>query len=190
MPGPQVQPDPRARRDLDPRVFLRDLDPRALRDLDPRALRDAFGNFATGVTIVSGVEADGTRVGLTANSFTSVSLEPPLLLVCPARVASALPALRSAGRFAVNVLTLDQQAVAERFTQRGIDRFAGADWSDWHGVPVLGGAMAAFVCDLHAELDGGDHAILVGRVVALRTLADAEPLLYLRGRYRQVHVPR
>ena len=158
--------------------------------LDPRALRDAFGTFATGVTVVSGVDAGGARVGLTANSFTSVSLDPPLLLVCPARGASALPALQAAGRFAVNVLTLDQQAVAERFTQRGIDRFVGADWADWHGVPVLAGAMAAFVCDLHAELDGGDHAILVGRVRALRTRPDAEPLLYVRGRYRQVHVAR
>ena len=158
--------------------------------LDARALRDAFGMFATGVTVVSGVGADGARVGLTANSFTSVSLDPPLLLVCPARGASALPVLTAAGRFAVNVLTLDQQAVADRFTRRGIDRFDGGDWSDWHGLPVLGGAMANFICDLHAELDGGDHAILVGHVRALRTLADAEPLLYLRGRYRKVHVAR
>ncbi len=162
----------------------------ALTDFDPRALRDAFGAFATGVTVVSGVDGTGTRVGLTANSFTSVSLDPPLLLVCPARTASALPALQASGRFAINVLALDQQAVAERFTRRGVDRFAEADWSDWHGVPVLGGTCASFVCDLHAELDGGDHAILVGRVTSLRVAPDAEPLLYVRGRYRQVHVAR
>ena len=159
-------------------------------DFDPRALRDAFGAFATGVTIVSGVGPSGERVGLTANSFTSVSLDPPLLLVCPARTASALPALQTSGRYAVNVLALDQQPVAERFTRRGVDRFADADWSDWHGLPVLAGCCASFVCDLAAELDGGDHAILVGRVTALRTLPDAEPLLYVRGRYRQVHVAR
>lgn len=156
--------------------------------IDPRRLRDAFGAFATGVTVVTGVDADGRRVGLTANSFTSVSLDPPLLLVCPARGASALPALRT-GRFVVNVLTLDQQAVAEAFTQRGIDRFAGGVWSDWQGLPVLDDAMANFGCDLHAELDGGDHAILVGRIRALRTVPGTEPLLYLQGRFRQVHVP-
>ena len=159
-------------------------------DIDQRALRDAFGAFATGVTIVAGHGPDGVRVGLTANSFTSVSLDPPLLLVCPARGASALPALRAAGRFAVNVLTLDQQDIADRFAKRGVDRFETGGWTEWHGVPLLDGAMAAFVCDLHAELDGGDHAILVGRVLALRSHPEAEPLLYLRGRYRQMHVPR
>ena len=158
-------------------------------DLDPRRLRDAFGAFATGVTVVTGIDADGARVGLTANSFTSVSLDPPLLLVCPARGASALPALRSAGRFAVNVLTIDQQPVAEAFTRRGVDRFASGAWTDWQGLPVLDDAMANFACDVHAELDGGDHAILVGRVRALRTRAGTEPLLYLQGRFRQVHVP-
>lgn len=159
-------------------------------DLDPRQLRDAFGAFATGVTIVSGIDPGGSRVGLTANSFTSVSLDPPLLLVCPARGASALPALRASGRFAVNVLTLDQQDVAEAFTRRGIDRFGVCGlWSDWHGLPILDGAMANFVCDVHAELDGGDHAILVGRIRALRTVPGTEPLLYLQGRFRQVHVP-
>ena len=157
-------------------------------DFDPRALREAFGAFATGVTIVTGVDADGERVGLTANSFTSVSLDPPLLLVCPARSASALPALTTSWRFAVNVLTLDQQAVADRFTRRGIDRFADAAWSLWHGLPVLADTCASFVCDVHAVLDGGDHAILVGRVKALRTSPEAEPLLYVRGSYRQVHV--
>ena len=125
--------------------------PDAPTDLDPRVLRDAFGAFATGVTVVTGVDAGGARVGLTANSFTSVSLDPPLLLVCPARGASALPVLQASRRFAVNVLTLDQQAVAERFTQRGIDRFAVHDWHDWHGLPVLDAAMANFVCDLDAE---------------------------------------
>lgn len=157
-------------------------------DFDPRALRDAFGAFATGVTVVTGVDTHGRRVGLTANSFTSVSLDPPLLLVCPARTASALPALQASWRFAINVLALDQQAVAERFTKRGIDRFQDDGWGEWHGLPVLAGTCASFVCDLHAELDGGDHAILVGRVKALRVVPEAEPLLYVRGRYRQVHV--
>jgi flavin reductase (DIM6/NTAB) family NADH-FMN oxidoreductase RutF len=155
---------------------------------DPRLLRDAFGCFATGVTVVTSQTADGTRVGLTANSFTSVSLDPPLLLFCPASGASALPALRESGRFAINILDLDGLTVAERFTLRGVDRFAEHDWLDWGGVPVLAGAKAAFVCDLHAEHDGGDHRIIIGRVTSLALDKGREPLLYLHGRYRRVHV--
>ncbi len=156
---------------------------------DARALRSAFGCFATGVTVVTGCSADGTRVGLTANSLTSVSLQPPLLLFCPALTASALPALRASGRFVVNVLTTQEQAVADRFAQRDVDRFAGAEWHDWDGLPVLANAMASFVCTLHADHDGGDHAIIVGRVERLRFRTAPDPLLYFQGRYRQVHVP-
>jgi len=156
---------------------------------DPRALRTAFGCFATGVTVVSGCTPDGARVGLTANSLTSVSLAPPLLLFCPARAASALPALRVTGRFVVNVLTTDAEHVATRFTKRGIDRFAEAAWEEWDGLPVLSNAMASFVCAFHAEHDGGDHAIVVGRVERLRYRTAPDPLLYFQGRYRRVHVP-
>jgi flavin reductase (DIM6/NTAB) family NADH-FMN oxidoreductase RutF len=155
---------------------------------DQRTLRDAFGCFATGVTVVTGRAADGSRTGLTANSFTSVSLDPPLLLFCPANGASALPALRETGRFAINVLDLDGMAVAQRFAQRGIDRFAEADWEEWDGLPILSAAKAAFACELHAEHDGGDHRIIVGRVTRLGLDPARESLLYLHGRYRRVHV--
>jgi flavin reductase (DIM6/NTAB) family NADH-FMN oxidoreductase RutF len=155
---------------------------------DPRLLRDAFGCFATGVTVVTSQAADGTRVGLTANSFTSVSLDPPLLLFCPASGASALPILRQSGRFAINILDLDGQTVADRFTKRGIDRFADHDWHDWDGVPVLASAKAAFACTLHADHDGGDHRIIIGRVTRIAHDTSREPLLYLHGRYRRVHV--
>ena len=155
---------------------------------EPRVLRDAFGCFATGVTVVTGRGLDGTRTGLTANSFTSVSLDPPLLLFCPANTASALPALRESGRFAINVLDLDNQHVADRFTKKGIDRFADAEWEEWDGLPVLKHAKAAFACTLHADHDGGDHRIIVGKVTRLGFLNTRESLLYLHGRYRRVHV--
>ncbi|OYU14336.1 MAG: flavin oxidoreductase [Alphaproteobacteria bacterium PA4] len=155
---------------------------------DARTLRDAFGCFATGVTVVTGRDADGNRIGLTANSFTSVSLDPPLLLFCPANSASALPTLRHTGRFAINVLDLDGQHIADRFTKKGIDRFAEAEWLDWDGLPVLAEAKAAFACELHADHDGGDHRILVGRVIRLGLAPTRESLLYLHGRYRRVHV--
>jgi flavin reductase (DIM6/NTAB) family NADH-FMN oxidoreductase RutF len=110
------------------------------------------------------------------------------LLFCPANGASALPVLRESGRFAINILDLDGQAVADRFTKKGIDRFAEHDWQDWDGVPVLASAKAAFACTLHADHDGGDHRIIVGRVTRLALDQAREPLLYLHGRYRRVHV--
>lgn len=155
---------------------------------DPRLLRDAFGCFATGVTVITSQSPSGERVGLTANSFTSLSLDPPLLLFCPANGASALPVLRESGRFAINILDFDGQAVADRFTRKGIDRFGAHEWQDWDGVPVLSSAKAAFACTLHADHDGGDHRIIVGRVTQLALDQGREPLLYLHGRYRRVHV--
>ncbi|WP_439534118.1 flavin reductase family protein [Polymorphobacter sp.] len=154
----------------------------------PRELRDAFGCFATGVTIVTSQTDEGERIGFTANSFTSVSIDPPLLLVCPANGASALPGLRAAGRFAVNVLDPESQAVADRFAMRGVDRFAGADWQDWDGVPVLASAKAAFACTLHADHDGGDHRIIVGHIRRFGLAPDVDSLLYLHGRYRRLDV--
>lgn len=156
---------------------------------DARALRNAFGAFATGVTVVTARGHDGTRVGLTANSLTSVSLSPPLLLFCPARTASALPALRASSRFVVNILAVDQQEVANNFARKDVDRFAGAEWDDWDGLPVLRGALANFACSCFAEHDGGDHVIIIGRVERLRMLPASDPLLYFKGAYRQVHVP-
>jgi flavin reductase (DIM6/NTAB) family NADH-FMN oxidoreductase RutF len=154
----------------------------------PRDLRDAFGCFATGVTIVTSQTDDGERLGFTANSFTSVSLDPPLLLVCPANGASALPGLRAAGRFAVNVLGPESQPVADRFAMRGVDRFAEAEWLEWEGVPVLAGAKAAFACTLHADHDGGDHRIIVGLVRRFGLAPETDSLLYLHGRYRRLDV--
>jgi flavin reductase (DIM6/NTAB) family NADH-FMN oxidoreductase RutF len=156
---------------------------------DARRLRDAFGAFATGVTVVTARGDDGGRVGLTANSLTSVSLDPPLLLFCPAQTASALPVLQASKRFAINVLAVDQRAIADRFGRKNVDRFAGAEWEDWDGLPVLSGALANFACTLFADHDGGDHRVVIGAVQRLRVNAVHDPLLYFRGAYRQVHVP-
>lgn len=158
----------------------------AVPPFDPRSLRDAFGCFATGVTIITSLDETGKRIGLTANSFTSVSLDPPLLLVCPANGASALPGLRAAGRFAVNVLAESSQPIADRFTRKDIDRFAEADWLDWDGMPILAEAKAAFACTLHADHDGGDHRIIVGRITHFGLNPARESLLYLHGRYQRI----
>lgn len=155
---------------------------------DSRALRDAFGCFATGVTVVTSQDDSGARVGLTANSFSSVSLDPPLLLFCPANNASALAGIRTSGRFAVNILANASQAVADRFARKNVDRFAEADWQVWDGVPILADAKAAFSCTLHADHDGGDHRIIVGRITSFGHNTTRESLLYLHGRYRRLDV--
>ena len=154
---------------------------------DARALRDAFGCFTTGVTIVTTLDGE-TPVGFTANSFASVSLDPPLALICVGAEASCLPALNTTGAFVVNVLHVGQQALAAQFARRGADRFAGVAYETWHtGAPVLAGCMANFECRTEQAIDAGDHRILIGRILKVHHDADHEPLVYLRGGYRKVH---
>ncbi|MBD3771536.1 MAG: alpha/beta fold hydrolase [Rhodobacterales bacterium] len=155
---------------------------------DARTLRDALGCFATGVTVVTTLDEEGQPVGLTANSFTSVSLDPPLLLVCIAKTASSLDALEAAENFAVNVLHIGQQPTSNLFAKAGEDRFAATPWSRGHnGAPLLSGALANFECRRHALHEGGDHVILVGEVVRARFEPRRDPLLYFRGKYRRLH---
>jgi flavin reductase (DIM6/NTAB) family NADH-FMN oxidoreductase RutF len=151
---------------------------------DHRPLRDAFGCFATGVTIVTGFDEARRPVGFTANSFTSVSLDPPLLLVCPAATASSLPAIRETGLFGVSVLSAGQRGVAERFAMRGVDRFSEGEWVESEsGVLLLEGACANFACTLANDIDAGDHQLLLGQIDSFRSASDRQPLLYLRGSY-------
>jgi flavin reductase (DIM6/NTAB) family NADH-FMN oxidoreductase RutF/pimeloyl-ACP methyl ester carboxylesterase len=155
---------------------------------DARTLRDALGCFATGVTIVTTTADDGTPVGLTANSFTSVSLEPPLLLVCIGRQASSLRFFEQAEPFAVNVLQIGQQLDSTRFAMRDPSRFEQARWEPGeNGAPVLLDSLVAFECTRHELLDGGDHLILVGRVTRARFEPRRDPLLFFRGKYRRLH---
>ena len=155
---------------------------------DARTLRDALGCFATGVTVVTTLDADGQPVGLTANSFTSVSLDPPLLLVCIAKSAGSLAAMEAAENFAVNVLHIGQQPTSNLFARSGEDRFAATPWSRGHnGAPLLSGALVNFECRRHALHEGGDHVILVGEVIRARFEPRRDPLLYFRGKYRRLH---
>lgn len=155
---------------------------------DARTFRDALGCFATGVTVVTAFCPDGTPIGLTANSFTSVSLDPPLLLVCIANNAGSAPFLREAERFAVNVLQIGQQPTSNRFAGKGEDRFAATPWAPGEfGTPVLTGSLSSFECARDAVYDGGDHFILVGRVLKAIFEPRRDPLLYFRGKYRKLH---
>jgi flavin reductase (DIM6/NTAB) family NADH-FMN oxidoreductase RutF len=155
---------------------------------DQRTLRDALGCFATGVTIVTCLDEQGRPVGLTANSFTSVSLDPPLLLVCVHKTASCAEALIGAEHFAVNVLQTGQQPASIRFSTKDEDRFGTTPWSTGEtGAPVLMDSLGIFECERHAVHEGGDHHILVGQVIRASFDPNMDPLLYFRGRYRRLH---
>jgi flavin reductase (DIM6/NTAB) family NADH-FMN oxidoreductase RutF/pimeloyl-ACP methyl ester carboxylesterase len=155
---------------------------------DARTFRDALGCFATGVTIVTAMNDAGEPIGLTANSFTSVSLDPPLLLVCVANSSSSAAVMRTTKRFAVNVLQIGQQPTSNRFAGKGEDRFANTPWEVGEfGTPVLSGSLASFECERDALHDGGDHFILVGRVLKAMFEPRRDPLLYFRGKYRRLH---
>jgi flavin reductase (DIM6/NTAB) family NADH-FMN oxidoreductase RutF len=150
-----------------------------------RELRDGLGAFASGVTIVTAVGPRGP-VGLTVSAFASVSLDPPLVLVCLDKRAGSLPAFEAADSFAVNVLGADQQALAAHYACRGSERFGEAGWSlSPRDLPVLDEALAVIECRRHAVHDGGDHRIFVGRAVSLRR-TEADPLLVFGGRYRTI----
>ena len=155
---------------------------------DPRTLRDALGCFATGVTVVTCVDEQGTPAGLTVNSFTSVSLDPPLLLVCLHKMAASTEALTKASHFAINVLHTGQQPASITFSTRVEDRFGSTPWSCGEaGPPILKDSLCVFECERYGLHDGGDHHILVGQVVKASFDASLDPLLFFRGRYRRLH---
>jgi flavin reductase (DIM6/NTAB) family NADH-FMN oxidoreductase RutF len=151
--------------------------------IDAGELRRALGTFATGVTVVTTIDGDGTPRGFTANSFTSVSLDPPLILVCLAKTAASCPVFQAAGSYAVNILSEDQKGVSGAFASRTADRFASVEWSGrTTGCPVFEGVVAWLDCRMHEVVDAGDHLILIGRIVAYDYTASS-PLGFCRGAY-------
>jgi flavin reductase (DIM6/NTAB) family NADH-FMN oxidoreductase RutF len=156
--------------------------------------RRVMSHFATGVTIITAWDADHRPTGLTASSFTSVSLHPPLILVCVSQKAQSYPAIKAAGRFAVNILCSGQEAVSRRFatapSASGDEKFEGLDYRPGvAGLPILDEALAALECTVVHAYPGGDHTIFVARVEAADCRDDTgrEPLLYFRGKYSRLH---
>jgi flavin reductase (DIM6/NTAB) family NADH-FMN oxidoreductase RutF/pimeloyl-ACP methyl ester carboxylesterase len=155
---------------------------------DPRILRDALGCFGTGVIIATTVDASGAPVGLTANSFTSVSLDPPLVLFCLARTAGSLPHFDAAQSYAVNVLHIGQQPTSMRFAKRGEARFEVTSWEQWEtGAPIITGSLASIECTPFARYEAGDHVVFIGQVQRARFEPRRDPLVYFRGKYRRLH---
>lgn len=154
--------------------------------IDPKEFRRAGGKFLTGVTIATVRAADGTPHGLTANSFTTVSLTPPLILLCVDTRARLLDHFLGTGYFAINVLSEAQQELSSRFAKPNIDRFEGVEWQEGRtGAPLLPGSLATMECKLVQQPVAGDHIILVGEVLHL-SMADGNPLAYYSGGYRQI----
>lgn len=147
--------------------------------LDTLDFRNAMARFASGVTVVTTRNGDGAVVGFTASAFTSLSLDPPLLLVCLQKDADCYAAFMGAERFAVSILAFGQSAVARRFATKAIDKLAGTPLVEGPatGIPLIEGASAQAECLMRDRLDGGDHTILVGQVIRAAS-SDREPLLH------------
>ena len=159
--------------------------------IDAREFRRALGCFATGITVVTTASRDAGMVGITANSFNSVSLDPPLVLFSLDRRAYSLAAFHGAGQFAINVLSGNQRQLAVIFATPMIDKWDNVHYELWDtGCPILTDALANFECKTQHIYDGGDHLIFVGRVRKMRFAQEGEPLLYFRGGYRHIGDPR
>jgi flavin reductase (DIM6/NTAB) family NADH-FMN oxidoreductase RutF len=156
-------------------------------DIEQRAFRDALGCYATGVTIVTTLDPEGRLLGITANSFSSVSLDPPLVLFSLARKAYSFDAFQRARHFAVNVLAEDQSDLSDTFARARADKWAGVRFDVWDtDCPIITGALAQFECRTHSTHDGGDHMVFIGAVERMAIDSSKRPLIFHRGRYRQL----
>jgi flavin reductase (DIM6/NTAB) family NADH-FMN oxidoreductase RutF len=155
----------------------------------PREFRDALGLYPTGIAIVTTIDSDGAPTGVTVNSFTSVSLEPPLILVSLARTSRSLDAFHRASHFAVSLLRDDQRQASSAFASTKTDRFSLVRHrAGLGGCPVIEPHLVAFECETHARYDGGDHVLVLGKVLRIDpdSSGPPNPLLYFRGQYREL----
>lgn len=153
--------------------------------LDSEAFRHALGHFASGIVVVTGI-VKGAPAGLSCQSFSSLSLDPPLILLCPSRTSSSWPGIAEAGAFCVNVLAADQERICQQFARSGGDKFDGVGWSSGvSGMPRIDGALAAIDCTIANVVDGGDHHVVIGAVRGL-VVRTGSPLLFYRGAYHNL----
>lgn len=156
-----------------------------------RRFRDVLGRFPSGVTVVTSM-AGGVPVGMTCQSFSSVSLNPPLVLFCPSRTSRAWPLIQLSGSFAVNLLAEDQAELSTTMATRGVDKFADVAWkpSPSTGSPVLEGTLGYLDCSLHTVHEAGDHFVVIGRVLDLHSSEAPHALTFYQGRYGTTAAPR
>ena len=156
---------------------------------DSKAFRNALGQFATGVTVITTLDAEGNKIGMTANSFSSVSLDPMLVLWSIAKTSRSFEAFVEARQFAIHILAADQKVLSGQFASNCADRFCDVPHHDGlGGVPVLDDYSAVFQCETECRYEGGDHIIIVGRVIAFDNRGKA-PLIFHAGRYADLDLP-
>jgi flavin reductase (DIM6/NTAB) family NADH-FMN oxidoreductase RutF len=157
---------------------------------DTSRFRHVLGHFATGVAVITAIGPSGP-VGMVVSSFTSVSLEPPLVAFLPDKSSTSWPNIRAAGAFCVNILSAGQEALCAQFARKGIDKFAGVTWrAASSGAPILDGGMAWIDCELTQTFESGDHYIAIGRVLQLEAAEYGIPLVFFQGGYGHLQVPR
>jgi 3-hydroxy-9,10-secoandrosta-1,3,5(10)-triene-9,17-dione monooxygenase reductase component len=152
-----------------------------------REFRAVLGRFASGVTVVTAMTGDGP-VGMTCQSFSSASLQPPLVMFVPAKTSRAWPLIRAAGHFTVNLLGVEQEWLSNQFAAQGVDKYAGVSWAPAPstGAPRLNGSLAWIDCTIHAVHDAGDHDLVLGRVQELVEGPAERPLLFYRSAYHRL----
>lgn len=156
--------------------------------LEPRSLRQLLGQYATGITIVTALDVNQRKIGMTANSFTSVSLDPPLILWNIAKSATHFEDFRQAEYFAINILNEDQYLESNHFSKSADDKFEGLDDVDeYMGIPILNKSLTTFVCRQYELHEAGDHYIIVGQIEACRNQM-GNPLVFHNGQYKQANV--
>lgn len=154
--------------------------------IERNELRRVMGHFATGVTVITTVSKAGTPYGLTANAFTSVSLDPPLLLISVDKKAESYPYFEETKVFTINILSEEQEALSRKFAVSGGDKFQGVAYhTGANGVPILDGVLAYLECKLYATYEGGDHTLFLGEIEQAET-KELRPLLFYRGGYRSI----
>ena len=159
--------------------------------IDARLFRDTLGHYASGITIVSGLGGD-EPIGFTCQSFYSVSIDPPLVSFSVMKTSTTYPHIAADGKFAVNVLAHDQDAISNQFARKGTDKWSGIDWQPAaSGNPIINNTLMWIDCELWAEHEAGDHLIVIGKVVEMSPVEwhQREPLLYFRGAYRHLRGP-
>ena len=157
--------------------------------MDARDIRNVMGHFATGVTVITTKDLSGTPFGLTVNSFTSLSLDPPLVIVCVDKTVDCYNCFDESKVFAVNVLSEDQEELSRRFATKGIEKFEGLKWRMGdHGSPLLDSVVATIECKVSSSYKGGDHTIFLGEILNATAKGD-RPLLFFKGKYQHLPLP-
>ncbi|WP_432559903.1 flavin reductase family protein [Granulicoccus sp. GXG6511] len=153
-------------------------------EIDPKKFREVLGHYPTGVAVITAIAEDEEPLAMVVGTFTSVSLDPPLVAFLPTKTSYTYQRIRNASSFAVNILAQDQESVCRQLAQSSGDKFAGLDWSPARsGAPIIDGVVASLDCEFHAEVEGGDHWIVLGRVRDLQVHRPVVPLLFFQGGY-------